>query len=75
MSSPSACRRASSSRSNRPASTSSRRHSKLLAFFPTLDFDPAVRDEYDRVAITEVERIRDFVILHYKLTQRDDSAL
>ena len=49
--------------------------SKLLAFFPTLDFDPAVRDEYNRVAITEVERIRDFVILHYKLTQRDDSAL
>ncbi len=48
---------------------------KLLAYFPTRDFDPMLIDEYNRVAITEVERIRDFLILHYKLTQRDDAPL
>jgi tryptophan 7-halogenase len=49
--------------------------SKLLAFFPDRDFDPAMIAEYNHVGITEVERIRDFVILHYKLTQRDDTPL
>ncbi|MDV6330653.1 tryptophan halogenase family protein [Asticcacaulis sp. 201] len=48
---------------------------KLLAFFPDLDFDPMTRDEYNRVSINEIERIRDFIILHYRLTTRTDSAL
>ncbi|MFM5884064.1 MAG: tryptophan halogenase family protein [Novosphingobium sp.] len=48
---------------------------KILAFFPTRDFDPLVIDEFNRVAAHETERIRDFLILHYKLTERDDSAL
>ena len=49
--------------------------SKLLAYFPDKDFDPIVTREFNRVALTEVERIRDFIILHYHLTQRDDSEL
>jgi tryptophan 7-halogenase len=49
--------------------------SKLLALFPDRDFDPAISDEFNRIATTETERIRDFLILHYKLTQRDDSPL
>lgn len=49
--------------------------SKLLAFFPDREFDPFAINEYNRIAITEFERIRDFIILHYHLTTRDDSEL
>jgi tryptophan 7-halogenase len=49
--------------------------SKLLALFPQNDFDPLVVDEYNHIAATEFERIRDFLVLHYKLTTRDDSPL
>ncbi|NJS13741.1 MAG: tryptophan 7-halogenase [Sphingopyxis sp.] len=49
--------------------------SKLLALFPTRDFDPATIDEFNRISVNETERIRDFLILHYKLTTRDDSEL
>ena len=49
--------------------------SKLIAFFPDRDFDPATIAEFNRVAVTETERIRDFIILHYKLTQRNDAEL
>ena len=34
-----------------------------------------MRDEYNRLGIAEFVRIRDFIILHYKLTTRDDSEL
>lgn len=49
--------------------------SKLLAYFPDRDFDLLVTNEFNRVAIHEYERIRDFIILHYKLTERDDSEM
>jgi len=48
---------------------------KLMGLFPTRDFDPLVIDEFNRIAIGETERIRDFIILHYKLMRRDDAEL
>ncbi len=49
--------------------------SKLMTFFPDRRFDPLAIDEFNRIAACETERIRDFLILHYKLMQRDDAEL
>lgn len=46
---------------------------KLQAFFPDQDFAPAAIAEVNRLHNTELENIRDFLILHYKLTDRRDS--
>ncbi|HYC98673.1 tryptophan halogenase family protein [Brevundimonas sp.] len=46
---------------------------KLLAFFPDSDFSPADRDAYNRHTSDEYDFIRDFIILHYKATERGDT--
>ncbi|WP_121115634.1 tryptophan halogenase family protein [Croceibacterium ferulae] len=45
----------------------------LMSLFPDTGFDPADRAQYNRVMATEFEQVRDFLILHYHLTRRDDS--
>jgi tryptophan 7-halogenase len=47
---------------------------RLLACFPDGGYDPVLIDEFNTQADFEIERIRDFIILHYHATQRDDSA-
>lgn len=47
---------------------------KLLDFFPGNDFADANRDEYNRLTRAEFTEIRDFLVLHYKATERNDSA-
>ena len=46
---------------------------KLLALFPDKRFDPTERDEYNRQMQDMAEDIRDFIILHYSATRRQDS--
>ncbi len=46
---------------------------RLIELFPTRDFDPRLADEYDRKMSKQYESIRDFIVLHYKITRRDDS--
>ncbi len=46
---------------------------RLLDCFPDRDFAPHLADEYNRSLGKQYESIRDFIVMHYKLTQRDDS--
>jgi tryptophan halogenase len=46
---------------------------RLIKLFPFREIDQAAVDQYNEEVKTEIEFIRDFIILHYHLTQRGDS--
>lgn len=45
----------------------------FLRYFPTKDCDAALSREYNRRMIADYEEVRDFIVLHYSATDRDDS--
>jgi len=46
---------------------------KLIELFPDRDCRVELADEFNRALGIRYESVRDFIILHYKLTKRDDS--
>ena len=47
--------------------------SRLIEFFPNAGFSKANITEYNRIVAKEYDLIRDFLILHYARTDRDDT--
>jgi tryptophan halogenase len=48
--------------------------SRLTALLPDLSFQPALADEFNRQMAYRYESVRDFIILHYTLGERRDTA-
>jgi tryptophan 7-halogenase len=48
---------------------------QLAAIFPDRSFDPCDAEQYNQLQIEEYDKVRDFIVLHYKATTRDDSPL
>lgn len=46
---------------------------RLMRMFPFNGVTQALSDEYNQQSIAELENIRDFIILHYHVTSREDS--
>jgi tryptophan halogenase len=47
---------------------------QLTGLFPIGGIDEKDRNEFNRIIDVEYDRIRDFLILHYHATERDDSS-
>lgn len=47
---------------------------RLISFFPDKSFDQSEIDDFNRQTDEEIFDVRDFIIAHYKLTSREDTA-
>ncbi len=45
----------------------------IVQYFPDRDCRPELADEFNRLVSQRFEFVRDFIILHYKLTNREDT--
>jgi tryptophan 7-halogenase len=45
---------------------------RLVQLFPFAGITDTIVDHYNAISRTELEKVRDFVILHYALNQRDE---
>ena len=48
---------------------------KIILSFPTAQYSQNEVERFNTVTACEYERVRDFIILHYKANQRSDSAM
>jgi len=48
---------------------------KIILSFPKPQYSQLEVERFNSVTATEYERVRDFIILHYKANQRTDSAM
>jgi tryptophan halogenase len=48
---------------------------RLIRYFPDASLSPVCAEAFNKDAIREIENVRDFLILHYHATERDDSEL
>ncbi|HEX8420530.1 MAG TPA: tryptophan halogenase family protein [Sphingomonas sp.] len=46
---------------------------RLMTLFPTRDFDQVEIDRFNEESVQDYIDIRDFLVLHYKATERDDT--
>jgi len=46
---------------------------RLVRMFPAMEIDPAEVRQFNNETTAEIENIRNFIIMHYKVTQRSDS--
>jgi tryptophan halogenase len=46
---------------------------RLVQLFPFGGVTESLVERYNELSRTELERVRDFIVLHYKLTERDDT--
>ena len=46
---------------------------RLITLFPDLGFSQVDIDEFNKASALEYEQVRDFIILHYKATRRNDT--